>query len=300
MVLRVLSVAGALVRSAFRGLQASPVTSGVAVATIAISLVLVGAFALLVANMQGLLDDFADELQVVAYLADGVEQDAQRALAAEVSGIEGVASVEIVSREQALERFEKNLGAADLLEGLEGNPLPASLQVTLEPDWRTPERIAQVALAVDELAGIEELAHGQRWVEGFSRAVTLLRSAAYGLGSVLGFAALLIVANTIRLAVYARKDEIEILSLVGASRTFVRVPFLLEGTLQGLAGGLIALALLYGAWSLWLPDLEVGLELFLGNRPPRFFGGAESAWLVSGGAGLGILGSGTALLGWRV
>jgi hypothetical protein len=153
--------------------------------------------------------------------------------------------------------------------------------------------------SLDGLPGIEELAHGQDWIEGYARAVSLFRGGAFGIGIVLGLAALLIVANTIRLAFYARRDELDILALVGASRTFVRVPFLLEGTLQGLLGGLVALVIVYGAYELLLPQVRFGLELVLGRAELRFFTASESIGLVASGAGLGLLGSMTALVGWR-
>ena len=149
------------------------------------------------------------------------------------------------------------------------------------------------------LPGIDELAHGQDWVEGYARVAALVRAAAVGIGVVLGLAALLIVANTIRLAVYAREDELEILALVGAGRAFVRIPFLIEGTVQGAIGGLAALGILYLGFRLVLPELEYGLEIFVGNAPPRFFVASEVAALVSGGSLLGMFGSFAAVTGWR-
>jgi cell division transport system permease protein len=127
-----------------------------------------------------------------------------------------------------------------------------------------------------------------------------VRTNANVLGGVLGMAALLIVANTIRLAIYSREDELEILSLVGASRTFVRIPFLLEGTAQGAIGGTIAVALLYLGFLLFLPQVEYGLELFIGKASPRFFAVIEAVWLIVGGAALGMFGSALALFGRRV
>ena len=129
--------------------------------------------------------------------------------------------------------------------------------------------------------------------------MALARTAAGTITIVLGLAALLIVANTIRLALYARRDELEILALVGASRTFVRVPFMLEGTIQGLLGGLIALLVVFGAFELVLPQVRTGLELVVGRADLRFFSTAESIRLVLSGAGLGLLGSVTALVGGR-
>ena len=183
--------------------------------------------------------------------------------------------------------------------GQRAHPLPASLEIHLLPEARTAQAIRILEAALDGLPGIGDLAQGQDWIEGYSRAVSLVQSGATGISVVLGLAALLIVANTIRLAVYARRDELDILALVGASRTFVRVPFILEGTLQGLLGGLIALLLVFGAYELLLPQFRHGLELLMGRVELRFLPTYESIELVAVGAGLGLLGSITALVGWR-
>lgn len=296
---RVVAIALALCRSAVGGLRATPVTTGVAVFTIAAALLLAGGFGLLVANMGDLLARFGQELQVVAYLEEGLEGEELRALAASASTVEGVASVRIVSKQEALERFRETAGGAELLEGLEDNPLPASLELALLPEQRTPEGIAIVVAALSGLPGITELAHGQEWVEGYARFASLVRAGALGLGIVLGIAALMIVANTIRLAVYSREDELEILALVGASRSFVRIPFLLEGTLQGAIGGALAVGLLYLAFVALVPRLEYGLELVLGNASPRFFSSGQTLAVVVAGGALGLLGSLTAVMSWR-
>ena len=296
---RFLPLVLSLARSAMLGLRASPVTTGIAVFTIAAALVLAGGFGLLVTNMGDVLARFGEELQVVAYLEEGLDPGAQRSLAASVATVEGVESVLIVTKDDALERFRETTGGAGLLEGLDDNPLPASLEVQLEPTSRTPEGVQVVVSALSGLPGIAELAHGQVWVEGYARFASLVRAGAIGLGFVLGIAALMIVANTIRLAVYAREDEIEILSLVGASRSFIRIPFLVEGTLQGAIGGTVAVGLLYLVFVAVVPRLEYGLELLLGNASPHFFSSGEALALVVVGGALGLLGSGMALLGWR-
>lgn len=288
-------------RTAWRGLAASPVTSTVAVGTIGISLVLVGAFALTLSNMEELLDRFADDLRVTAYLSEGLSQAERSRLAELVGTVEGVEGVRVISKEEAMARFRRGVGrGAALLDGLDENPLPASLEITLVPERRSPAGMAVVVEALTGLEGIDDLASGQDWVEGYLRFVALIRGLAIGLGLILVLATLLIVANTIRLAVYSRRDELEILSLVGASRSFVSTPFLLEGLLQGGIGGALALVLLFGLFRLVLPGFEFGLELVLGGATPRFFSGAEALWLVGGGASLGLIGSGAALAGgWR-
>ncbi len=294
---RVAASARTAVRTAWSGLRTSPVTSGVAVITIAVALLLVGAFALLVTNMERILDRFGEELRVSAYLAPGLAPEAQEALRARVADVPGVLSVALVTRDEALARFrESRVARAALLDGLEENPLPASLEVSLEPAERTREGLAALNDELADLPGIEELGYGHGWVEGYARALGVVRAAALALGLVLGLAALLIVANTIRLAVYARRDEIEILRLVGASRAFVAAPFVLEGLIQGLVGGLIALGLLALFHVALVPSLRGGMELLLGDVTPVFLAARGMLTLVLGGAALGALGSAAALV----
>jgi cell division transport system permease protein len=288
-----------LARSAVRGLQGAVVTAAIAVVTIAIALFLVGAFALTVVNMEGMLDRFGGNLQVTAYLDEGLEPAEEVAIAERVATIEGVARVAVVGRAEALERFRDIAGGAALLEGLEENPLPSSLEITLAPESRTTEGLRILAEALEGLPGIDEVAHGSDWIEGYARVTSLVRVSGYALGTVLCLATLLIVANTIRLGVYAREDELEILALVGASRTFVRTPFLMEGTLQGAIGGLLAAALLWVAFLVLVPQLEYGLTFLLGNSVPRFFDWRELGMLVLGGSALGLAGSLAALFGWK-
>jgi cell division transport system permease protein len=287
-------------RTAVRGITASPVTSTVSVATIGVSLVLVGAFGLLLANMEGLLDEFGDALQVTAFLEEGLAPEGQQELARVAATVEGVASVRLVSKEEALERFRRGVGRGGaLLEGLSENPLPASLELTLEPGRRSAAGLEIVVTSLEGLPGIAELSSGADWVEGYLRALALVRGIGIGLGAILALATLLIVANTIRLAILSRRDELEILSLVGASRVFVSTPFLLEGLLQGATGGLVALLALYAGFRLVLPGFEFGLELVLGGVTPRFFTAGEATAVVVGGAALGLVGSAAALAGER-
>jgi cell division transport system permease protein len=276
------------------------VTSGISVVTIGVTLVLVGAFALLLRNMEELLDQFGDDLRVTAYLEADVSDDALRALKDRVLAIPGVEDVEALSPDDALERFRASVGSGSaLLDGLDINPLPASLEISLRDDRRSAEGMEAVAKVIEGLAGVESLSSGSDWVEGYLRAVALVRGVGVGLGIILALATLLIVANTIRLGIFARRDELEILSLVGASRPFVQTPFLLEGMLQGAAGGAIALGLLYALFRLVLPGFEFGLELLVGTAP-RFFSPGEVLIVVGGGAGLGLFGSAAALTGgWR-
>jgi len=161
---------------------------------------------------------------------------------------------------------------------------------------RSSEGLAILVADRDGLRGIDELGYGTEWVEGYAQAMALVRSIGIGIGVVLALATLLIVSNTIRLAVYARRDEIEILRLVGAGRGFVSIPFLVEGFIQGSLGGLVAIAFLYGFFRILLPGIEGGLEILLGFATPTFVGADGVLGLIGAGAALGTLGSGLALV----
>ncbi|HTF32516.1 MAG TPA: permease-like cell division protein FtsX [Myxococcota bacterium] len=285
-------------RTALRGLRASPLTSMVAVLTIAVTLVLAGAFALVVKNMQGVLERIGEDVTVTAYLEDGLADQERAALAARVKTVEGVQEVVSVSKDEARRRFERaGQGRGDLLQALGENPLPASLEISLAPDRRNAEGVRVVVESLQGLPGIAELANAQDWVRGYASALSLLRGVGFGLGIVLALATLLIVSNTIRLAVYARRDEIEILTLVGASRTFVAIPFLLEGALQGALGGALAVGGLAGLYRLVLPSLASALTLVFGDTPPAFFTPSEMLVLIAVGALLGMFSSAASLVG---
>jgi cell division transport system permease protein len=284
-------------RSALRGLLGSPMPSAISIATIALAVIPLGGLAIITGNMRELLDQQGEASHVTAFLDAELDADEETALAERAAALPDVARVELVTREAALARFRERLGGGALLEALEENPLPASIEVTLAPGADRGARADGAAAALRAMPGVEEVAGGEAWVEGYARALALVRSAGFGLGAILALATLLIVANTIRLAVYARRDEIEILALVGASRTFLRVPYLLEGAIQGTLGGLLGVGLLYGLYRIAVPQLGDALELFLGWSQPHFLAPDRIAALVAGGAAFGLVGAAAAV--WR-
>jgi cell division transport system permease protein len=221
-------------------------------------------------------------------------------MAEAAASVEGVSAVEIVSRKEALARFRQRLGNAELFASFDENPLPISLEIRLAAAHRTREGFRAVRERLEGLPQIESLAGGEAWVEGYSRALSLVRDAALGVGSVLGAAALLMVGITIRLAVYARRSELEILSLVGASRSFLRTPFLVEGLLQGAGGGLVGLALLSTVFGALVPRMRDALALFLGWTEPAFLAPDQMIALVALGAGFGLVGAAAAVWSTRL
>ncbi len=291
----------ALLRSALvntlAGLRGNPVTSVVATATIGVCLLLVGAFAVLVANMESILTRFGEELHLVAYVESGTAQGPLDALMQRVLAQPGVETVEYVSAEEAAVRFRRaQPERAALLDGLDASPLPPSLEIRLDAAHRGADGVRAVSSALARLDGVAELGGGNEWIEGYGQAVALIRGVGIAIGAVLALATLLIVGSTIRLSIYARRDELDILRLVGAGRSYVAAPFLLEGLIEGLAGGGLGLAFLFAGFRGVAPALRGGLLLLIGDTTPAFLSPSGALWLVAAGAALGVAGSAAALL----
>jgi cell division transport system permease protein len=289
---RLLRSVRASLRRAGAGIAATPLVHAVAAATLGVTLLVAGAFALLLRNLEGVIDAFGADLRMVVYVSAELPEDDREALLARARAAPGVVGVEWISEDEALRRFEAGVGErSGLLEGLEGNPLPASIELSLAPAQRTPEGVADVREALEGATGVEEISEDTDWVRGYARMVSGLRAGGLALGALLALATVLIVASTIRLAVYARRDEIEILFLVGASRTFVGLPFVLEGALQGLVGSALALSLLFVLFRWASPALDEALRFLVGEGSPVFLSPPEMAALAAVGTLVGAAGS---------
>ena len=285
-----------VVRAALRGLRASPATVAVAVVSMSLTLVLFGAFGVAILNVQEAVERAGDELTLSAWLAPEVDGGTRARLAADAARIDGVQAVEAVSPEMALARFPEQTGVAAGVEELLGaNPLPASLDVRLRAESRSPEAVAKVRDALARLPGVSDVSSGDDWVAGYARAMAFVHSAALGVGAVLALATLVIVASTVRLALRERRDELEILSLVGAGRATLRAPFLLEGLAQGALAGLLALALLRVLYGLASPVVNGALAFVAGPGVGSFLSPLQMLALVACGALLGLLGAALSL-----
>ena len=279
-------------RAALRGLQGSAATACLAVVSMALALVLAGAFGVVIGNMRAVVEQVGNELTLSAYLAASVDDTARVELAAQAARIDGVEDVEAVSPAEALARFPERTGvSAGPVELLDENPLPASLEVRLRSASRSAIAVGQVREALLALPGVDEVSAGDEWVAGYARALGFVRSVALAVGLVLALATLVIVAATIRLALHARRDELEILALVGASRTTLRLPFLLEGFAQGASAGILALLVLRGLFALARPAVDAALAFLAGPNPAAFLSWPQMLGLVTLGALLGILGA---------
>ncbi|AMV72771.1 permease-like cell division protein FtsX [Desulfuromonas carbonis] len=281
-----------LLRRALRNIRQSPVLCGAAIGTVAVALTILAFFGILVLNIQKLTSQWSQQVQVVAYLDQVPAPSVLESWKKSIAALPEVDRVVFVSRGTALERFRQRLGAdASLLEGVEEDILPASLEIGLRPEARNRAGAEVVVAALRDRLGLADLRYGQDWLDRFEAFLTLLRTGFLVLGGFLLFAALFIVANTIKLTLYARKDELEVMALVGGTPWFIKTPFLLEGGIQGLCGGGLALA---GAALVFHGFLQQGLSTLLlaaGVDGITFLPPIYQLFLVGLGVFLGVAGS---------
>lgn len=283
---------GYFVRRALRNMRQSPVLCSAAVGTVAVALTILAFFAIIVLNVQKLTRHWSEDVQVVAFIDNLPEEGHLQQWIAEIQGLPEVDKVAFVSRAEALKRFKKRLADdADLLAGVDPDILPASLEITLQDNSRNHAGVSAVVSRLRQNSGLSDLRYGQDWLERFESFVFLLRSAGVILGGFLLFAALFIVANTIKLTLYARRDELEIMALVGATPIFIKSPFLLEGALQGALGGGLAVAGAYALFQLFLQQGLNSLLLASGVERITFLPWSWQLLLVAAGLLLGLAGS---------
>ena len=237
---------------ALTSLWRSRMVNAVSIGTIAISLFVLGAFLTVASALSGLVTRWTETVQVIVYLEDRLEPRVRESLENRLRDDPAVASLQYVSRELALERFRAMFrDLSSLPEDLGENPFPASLEVNLRPERQSPAEVERLAKAFGDVPGVREIQYDLLWIERLSTGVRLVRAVGAFLGGVLVLAAVFTISNVIRLTIYAREDELDIMRLVGATRAYVKGPFVTEGVIQGGLGGLVASLLLWTALS-WL------------------------------------------------
>ncbi len=282
------------VRSGLRGARERPMVFGLSVATMAAGLLVLGSYLLIAANLRGVLERVGADLRLVAFTESGAASDAAgvEALAARLRALAGVRELAWIAPDEAMARLRRDLGDdAEVLDGMARNPLPGSFELVVAPERREPAELRALAAQVRALPGIGEVRFGESWVEGYARVVRVVEWLGVGLGAFLVLVLGAIVAATVRLSLHARADEIQIQRLVGANGLFVRLPFYLEGALQGGLAALAALGLLRALYALGLPLLGDALGWLVGAQPLVFFGPGEALALFALGVGLGVGGA---------
>src|SRR6478672_6912327 len=235
-------------REALNASRRAPLLSGLGVLTIGFSLFAFGLFALVAVNIRQALRSVEERVEVRAFVADGTPPEAIAAAMSDISAFPEVAHVDFVSQEGALARARKDLG--EFSDVFEEATLPASIDIHLRPDLRGPDNVKSVAERVKSYQFVDDVRYGEEWVEKLYRLRGIAQAAGLGLGLAFAAVAIIVIAATIRVSVLAREKEISIMRLVGATDGFVRAPFLIDGFIKGIIGGLLALLLTWIAYRL--------------------------------------------------
>lgn len=267
------------VREALASFRRAPLLSALGVATIAFSLFSLGLFGLVALNIRDALAKVEARVEVRAFFADTASAATVNAAAAAVRTFPSVASATVVTPAEALQRARRELG--EFRDVFDAAVLPASVEVRLAPGRRDASDAERVAAQLSALPGVDDVRYGEEWVLKLAAIRGIATAAGVALGGAFALAALIIIGATIRIAVLARSREIQLMRLVGATDAFVRLPFLLEGALGGLLGGVAALALT------WLAHALVSRYVVA----IAFLPAAASVLAILGGAALGLLGS---------
>lgn len=260
--------------------------------TMAVTLFIFGGFLLIQQNLQGLLKGWGSRIQLFAYLDTSTPAADTESLLARVNSYPEIERSRFVSQKEAWEGFKKSLGSqSGVLEGLSAEILPASLEITLKTAYRNHGALTEVVKRLSAEKGIGEVEYPEEWMEKFSLLLLGVQWAQWVLGGFLFAAALLIIGNTVKLAILARKDEIEIMQLVGARRLLIKAPFVLEGMVQGLLGAGLAVLCLWQLFISLTSQLPGSLGILAERAQLQFLDPDSLLFLVGLGWAMGTLGS---------
>jgi cell division transport system permease protein len=267
-------------------------------ATIALALFVLGAVLTVTSNLQALADQWSHGAEMSVYLKDDVTLSQRQAIEAALGPGGAVDSREFVSKESALARFKQTFtDLASTVDTLGDNPMPASYEVRLRSNAAAAGAVDDLASRVRAMDGVADVRYDRQWIGRLATALGVVRGIGLGLGLLLTIAAALTVANVVRLALYARRDELEIMHLVGAPDVFVRGPFVMEGILQGGIGALAALVVLGVVFLAVRGRYLMPLAAAVNLPAIRFLPIELCVLLVAGGMLVGCLGG--AVAAWR-
>lgn len=288
--------AGFFLSRAFTNIRQNVFVNVVTIGTITLALLIVSLFLLVFLNLESAVENWSERVQVTVYFDKELTGQEQSSFREKIGVLSGVLRISYVSRDEALKRFKGRLrGQETLLEGVRPDILPTSFEIALKSAYRETDSVESFVSKLRQIPGITEVQYGEEWVRRFNSFLNFMRLLGALLGGFLVIAVVFIVSNTIKLTIYSRRDELEVMSLVGATRFFITAPFLLEGIIQGLAGSFLSLVLLYGLYEGFLQNAgsfitfnpaASGLDFL----PVEFLSG-----LLLAGALLGFIGSLTSL-----
>lgn len=266
------------------------------IGTITLALLIVSLFLLVFVNLESTADEWSSKIQVTAYFETEPTPQELSTIMDRVKAIDGTDRVGYVSRQEAMKRFRSRLkGQETLLDGVSADVLPSSIEITLKRKSREDAAMEAYVVQLKKVPGVSEVQYGEEWVRRFNTFMNFLRFVGALLGGFLLLAVLFIVSNTIKLTIYARKEELEVMELVGATRFFIKAPFLIEGIIQGAAGAVLALLIVVATYFGFLHSATNFVNFSSSVTGLSFLPPSYIAGIFAGGVILGFLGSLTSL-----
>lgn len=266
----------------------------IGIVTTAFTITCFGIFFLLYLNLKNVAGVLQEDIEVIVYLENDIPQGTVSRLQRQLEQEQAVHSLSFMSQKQALDDFHREFPEeSSLLDGLGENPLPASFVLGIAPEFQSGKAVERLADRLMKLPGVDHVRYSREWIETLSILIRYVELGAVIIGLILALATMTIIANTIQLSLYSRREEIEILQLIGATGSFIATPYLLEGAILGGFGGCLSLAILRGGFELFRLEVDAS-GWFQGlNSALKFFPLQLSLSLIFGGL---LLGCGSSFL----
>ncbi len=239
------------IQSAFKNLWTEKWINLLTTLSVGVGLLILSTFVTVTLNMDSVLKRWARSFGIVVYLDDNINPETTGTIRELFKQDPDILDVSYINNDEALKELRVILGAdASILDDLEKNPLPSSFELKLKGDLLQPSYVKRKAEELVNLSGVAEVQYGEKWLASLNTVSKIMKASSIFLGGTIFIAIIFITYNTIKIFFYRRKEEIETLKLLGATKSFIRLPFLIEGLVIGLAGGLIGACALYGIHSL--------------------------------------------------
>ena len=278
--------------SVISNIQSNILINITALTTITFTFVIFTTFLLLVINLSEFKKNWIERVHVLVYLNDSLNNDSINIINNSLKAHPEISHVKFVSKNEALKSLKDSLEGQDgILENLNTNPLPNSFEINIKPEFLNIESIENLINKINKMKGITDIEYGQKWLERFNGFFYFLKITGMTIGAFLFISSLFIISNTIKLMVYSRRDEIEIMKLVGSTGRFIKIPFYIEGILHGIAGSTVSLLIVYLIYKILALNIVSGFNLYFGTNTFLFLNTYQFSSVILCGLFLGLTGT---------
>jgi cell division transport system permease protein len=276
-------------RRALQDMRSNRMLSLVTISTFALSILIVSSAMLFFVNMGDIMDGWRQGIRVMAYLQEGLNATDRSTLKVRMESLYGVQQADFIPKDQALARLRSQMGRqTSILDNLDSNPLPDAFEIQMIAASQSWDKVEQLAMALEKLEGVSEVEYGQRWIKRIINIFNLFQLTGTVMGALFFMAAIFIVGNTVRLVLYSRREEVEIMRLVGATEKFILAPFYFQSLIQAALGGIIGLAALFMMYM--LIQSRITTDMATAFFQPRFLSPLTQLGIVGCGMLVGWLG----------